>query len=136
MSGRLPLILLILLIFQPYNYLLHKIIIRIAFLTRLPVYSFVIYLREDDYIVEPPYLLKGVRGEILQIFNYKNILLWEIPVEELQHAGLEGLFPLLPLTKGAKTARDTIIDTMVGALQAKGLRRFVSLRICITGKDG
>lgn len=100
----------------------------------MPVYSFVIYLREDDYIVEPPYLLKGVRGEILQILNYKNILLWEIPVEELQHAGLEGLFPLQPLTKGAKTARDTIIDTMVGALQAKGLRDLLALGYALLEK--
>ncbi|MBV9712000.1 MAG: hypothetical protein JO011_13930, partial [Ktedonobacteraceae bacterium] len=73
----------------------------VAFLTGLPVYSFVIYLREDDYIVEPPYLLKGVRGEILQVLNYENIFLWEVPPEGLQQAGLEGLLPLLPLTKGA-----------------------------------
>ena len=54
------------------------------------------------------------------MLNYRNILLWEVPTEELQQAGLEGLLPLLPLTKGAETARDDIVDTMIGALQAKG----------------
>ncbi len=103
----------------------------VAFLTGLPVYSFVVYLREDDYIVEPPYQLKGVRGEIIQVLNYKNIFLWKVPAKELQQAGLEGLLPLLPLTKGAETARDDIVEFNDCCPASKRSRRFVGLRICI-----
>jgi hypothetical protein len=86
------------------------------YLTGLPVHSFVIYLWEDEYIVEPIYR-RVSGGEEIHAFSYKNIFLWEVPSEVLLQAGLEGMLPLLPLTKGAAEARDEIIETMINRLR-------------------
>ena len=98
-----------------------------TFLTRLPVYSFALYLRKDDHIVEPPYKLEGVNGEVLHAFYYKNICLWEVPPEELKQTGMEGLLPLLPLTKGAEIARDDIVKAMIDGLRVVGKEDILSL---------
>ena len=56
-------------------------------------------------------------GEEIYAFAYKNIFLWEVPPEVLLQAGLEGMLPLLPLTKGAAEARDEIVETMINRLR-------------------
>jgi hypothetical protein len=86
------------------------------YLTGLPVHSFVIYLWDDKYIVEPIYR-RVSGGEEIHAFSYKNLFLWEVPPEVLLQAGLEGMLPLLPLTKGAADDRDEIIKTMINRLR-------------------
>ncbi|MBA2396394.1 MAG: hypothetical protein H0V70_27020 [Ktedonobacteraceae bacterium] len=86
------------------------------YLTGLPVHSFVIYLWEDEYIVEPIYR-RVSGGEEIHTFSYKNIFLWEVRPEVLLQAGLEGMLPLLPLTMGAADARDEIVERMISRLR-------------------
>lgn len=86
------------------------------YLTGLPVHSFALYLWKDEHIVEPIY--KRVSGgEEIHRFAYKNIFFWETPPEKLLSIGLEGMLPLLPLTKGAMQARDEIVGMMINGLR-------------------
>jgi predicted transposase YdaD len=84
---------------------------------KLPVRSFVIYLVEDEPIVEPPFRIMLDENEAIHTFNYTNIFLWEVAPEVLKQKGMEGLLPLLPLTKGAKSAPDTIVQDMITGLR-------------------
>ncbi len=104
-----------------------------TFLTRLPVCSFVLYLRKDDPIVEPPYRLKLADGDVIHIFYYTNIFLWEVLPEVLKQKGLEGMLPLLPLTKGADLARDSIVGDMINGLRAAGKDDVLALGYAFAG---
>lgn len=103
------------------------------YLTGLPVCSFVLYLREDDYIVEPPYKRMLSDGEVIHAFNYKNIFMWEVPPEVLKQPGLEGLLPLLPLAKGADEARNAIVGDMIEGLRAAGKEDMLALGYAFAG---
>lgn len=105
----------------------------ITFLTDLPVYSFVLYLCKDNSIVEPPYRLEARNGEVLHIFFYQNIFLWQVLPEELLQSGLAGLLPLLPLTKGAKEARDSVVTAMIDGLRQAGKEDILALGYTIAG---
>lgn len=105
-----------------------------SYLTRLPVYSCVIYLWEDDDIVEPPYVVKLADGKVIHIFYHDNILLWKVPPEKLQQKGLEGLLPLLPLTKDAKKTRNQIIYDMIEGLRAANKEDLLALGYAIAGR--
>ncbi|MDQ2886405.1 MAG: hypothetical protein M3Y39_09985 [Chloroflexota bacterium] len=108
--------------------------IATTYLTQLPVCSFALYIWKDTSIVEPPFILKLVDGNIIHIFYYENIFLWEIPPEKLQQKGLEGLLPLLPLTQGAKDARDKIVNDMIAGLQAAGKEDILALGYAFAGR--
>jgi hypothetical protein len=103
------------------------------YLTGLPVCSFVLYLRKDDYIVEPPYKRILSDGEVIHAFNYKNIFVWEVPPEELKRPGLEGMLPLLPLAKGADEARDSTVGDMIEGLRAAGKEDMLALGYAFAG---
>jgi hypothetical protein len=102
--------------------------------TSLPVCSFALYLWKDTSIVEPPFILRLVDGNIIHIFYYENLFLWEIPPERLQQKGLEGLLPLLPLTQGAKEARDKIVNDMIEGLRAAGKEDILALGYAFAGR--
>ena len=104
-----------------------------SFLTQLPVCSFVLYLREDQSIVEPPYTLQLADGSVIHIFYYRNIFLWEVPPEVLKQKGLEGMLPLLPLTKGADLSRDSIVNDMIEGLRAAGKEDVLALGYAFAG---
>ncbi len=105
-----------------------------SYLTQLPVCSFALYLWEDNSIVEPPYRLELIDGKLIYIFYYENIFLWEVPPEKLQQEGLEGLLPLLPLTKGAKNARDKIVNDMINGLRAANKENLLALGFALAGR--
>ncbi len=73
-------------------------------------------------------------GDIIHIFYYENIFLWEVPPERLQQKGLEGLLPLLPLTQGAMEARDTIVNDMIEGLRAAGKEDILALGYAFAGR--
>jgi len=75
-----------------------------------------------------------VDGDIIHIFYYENIFLWEVPPERLQQKGLEGLLPLLPLTQGAMEARDTIVNDMIEGLRAAGKEDILALGYAFAGR--
>ncbi len=108
--------------------------IATTYLTQLPVCSFALYIWKDTSIVEPPFILRLVDGNIIHIFYYENIFLWEIPPERLQQKGLEGLLPLLPLTQGAKEARDKIVNDMIEGLRAAGKEDILALGYAFAGR--
>jgi predicted transposase YdaD len=87
----------------------------VTFLSGLPVYSFVVYLKETK-VAEPYYEHKLPNGEISHRFYYSAIKLWEIPGEIFKQPGMEGLLPLLPLTKNG--TRREVVEEMIAALQA------------------
>jgi hypothetical protein len=101
-------------------------------LEKLPVHSYVIYLTEDGPIVQPPFRMVDA-GKVIHTFEYTNIFLWKMPPERLKQKGMEGLLPLLPLTKGAKDARDTIVHDMIAGLRAAGKEDILGLGYTCTG---
>jgi hypothetical protein len=103
-----------------------------SFLTGLPVFSYAIYLWEQNNIVEPPYTIEE-DGELIHKFYYKNIRLWEEEPETLLKPGLTGMLPLLPLMKGAKQARNEILDEMVAGLRTAGKDDILALGYAFAG---
>jgi predicted transposase YdaD len=68
----------------------------------LPVYSYVICLREEADVTNPPFIRKFLNGEEIHRFYYQVIRLWLIPAEALLQADGIGLLPLVTLTQGGK----------------------------------
>jgi hypothetical protein len=101
-------------------------------LEKLPVHSFVMYLVEDEPICEPPFRIVD-DGKVIHSFEYTNIFLWEMPPEMLKQKGMEGLLPLLPLTKGAELARDTTIHDMITGLRVAGKDDVLALGYACVG---
>lgn len=64
-----------------------------------PVYSFVIYLVPGGEIPEAPLVWGEPECELVHLFRYTNIKLWELPVEVLKRTGLKGLRPLCLMAK-------------------------------------
>ena len=79
------------------------------------VVSFVIYLKKESKIVEPPLIRKLPKGQQILRLDFTNIKLWEIPTDELRHIGLVGLQPLLSLTKGG--GRPEIVDEAIATIE-------------------
>ena len=89
-----------------------------AIITELPVCSFVIYLKRDGKVALSPYELRLPDKEVAHRFYFRTIKLWELPAETLKQAGLEGLLPLLPLTKNG--FRREVVEDMIVSLKAAG----------------
>ncbi|HVB60473.1 MAG TPA: hypothetical protein VNE61_04690, partial [Ktedonobacteraceae bacterium] len=68
----------------------------------LTVYSVVIYLRKERKILESPYIRKSPDGELLHVFFYQIIKLWELPTGLFFQPGMEGLLPLVTLMRDGK----------------------------------
>ena len=82
----------------------------------LPVQSMVIYLKKDRKVDDAPYRLELPTGEVPHVFSYQRIKLWELTAEVLKQPGLEGLLPLLPLTKDGM--RREVVDEVIEGLIA------------------
>jgi hypothetical protein len=83
-------------------------------ITDLPVYSFVVYLRRDGNVVQSPYKLPFPGKEVVPVFFFDTIKLWEIPGAFLKQPGMEGLLPLLPLTQDG--VHREVVDEMIASL--------------------
>jgi predicted transposase YdaD len=68
----------------------------------LPVYSYVIYLKDDGPVKQPPFVKSFPNGEEIHRFNYKCIELYKMTAQEMLDSGLLVLLAFLPLTKGGK----------------------------------
>jgi predicted transposase YdaD len=80
-----------------------------------PVYSFVIYLVPGGEIPDAPLVWGLPECELVHIFRYTNIKLWELPVEVLKRTGLKGLLPLCFLAKDG--ARREVAKEVFAALK-------------------
>ncbi len=83
-----------------------------------PVWSVVIYLKDDGKVVEAPYTRKLSTGRYIHQFDFDVVKLWEIPTEYFQQEGLIGLLPLLPLTQNG--ARREVVDRVISRLTPPG----------------
>lgn len=82
------------------------------------VISFVIYLKRESKVVEPPLVRALPDGQQVLRFDYTNIKLWEIPTDDLRHTGLIGLLPLLSLTKDG--GKPDIVDEAITIIEESG----------------
>jgi predicted transposase YdaD len=83
---------------------------------RLPVSSYVICLREEADVAEPPFIRHFLdeEGEEVHRFSYRVIRVWLIPTEVLLQSGRMGLLPLVTLTQGGK--QPEAVNTMITRL--------------------
>jgi hypothetical protein len=96
-----------------------------TYLSGLPVCSFALYLRKDGNIVKPPYQQILPDGEVVHLFYFRNIQLWELSAEMLKQPGVEGMLPLLPLMKGGSERQ--AIEEMIESLGAAGKQDLLPL---------
>lgn len=82
------------------------------------VISFVIYLKKESKIVEPPLVRALPDGQQVLLFDYTNIKLWEIPTDDLRRTGLLGLLPLLSLTRDG--GKPDVIDEAITIIEESG----------------
>ena len=94
------------------------------------VISFVIYLVEENEVVEPPYLRKFY-GNVIHAFQFTNIKLWELSADVFEQPGREGLLPLVPLTSNGKKRER--LDEMIQGLQESGKEDLLPLGYVIAG---
>ncbi len=78
---------------------------------KMTVISFVIYLRNEGPIEEPPYIRRRGDGKPVHIFFYEAVKLWEESAEQFFHEGMEGLLPLVMLTQDGK--QHEVVDRMI-----------------------
>ncbi|HVB73484.1 MAG TPA: hypothetical protein VNE38_08000 [Ktedonobacteraceae bacterium] len=79
------------------------------------VLSFVIYLKKERKIVEPPLIRDLPNGRQVMRLDFTNIKLWEIPTDDLRRTGLRGLLPLLSLTKDG--GKPEIVDEAISIIE-------------------
>jgi hypothetical protein len=82
-----------------------------------PTLSFVVYFVEEANIPEPIYTIE-VGERAIHAFSYQNVKVWELAGTQLKQPGVEGLLPLLPLTKGGATY--DVVEDMIAQLLATG----------------
>ena len=82
------------------------------------VISFVIYLKKESKVVEPPLVRALPDGQQVLRFDYTNIKLWEIPADDLRRTGSIGLLPLLSLTKDG--GKPDIVDEAITIIEESG----------------
>ena len=98
--------------------------------TGLPVYSVVVYLvLKGPPIVESPYTIELVTGEIIHQFAFQNIKMWEIPPQVLFQQNLPGLLPLLPLTQEGNQRE--VVGQMIHNLEQVGKKELLTLGFAI-----
>ena len=84
---------------------------------KCPVWSVVIYLKDDGKVAKAPLIRELPNGRVVHHFDFEVIRLWEISAKELKQKGLVGLLPLLPLTKGG-AQREVIEEAIVELMPA------------------
>ncbi len=90
-----------------------------------PVRSVVIYLVKGGKVAEPVWREVFSDGHVNHTFNYIVIKLWELEAETFQQPGMEGLLPLLPLTRRGK--QRVVVQDMVTGLKTNGKDDLLSL---------
>ena len=86
----------------------------------LPVSSYVICLREEADVADPPLIRRfpDDEGEEVHRFYYRVIRLWKTPVDSILQLEWEGLLPLVTLSEGGK--QPEVVQVMIDRLAATG----------------
>ena len=82
--------------------------------SKLPVKSYVIYLRETKNVAESPLVRRFLDEEEVHRFFFRTIKMWEIPAELIFQVGRSGLLPIITLTDGGK--RPEVVQSMIDRL--------------------
>jgi predicted transposase/invertase (TIGR01784 family) len=87
----------------------------------LPVWSYLIYLRDVKNYPDNPYIKRMHDGTEIKRLYYTLIRLWEIESREIRAMGSDGLLPLIMLTRdGANLATfDELTEEMKAKKQSK-----------------
>lgn len=80
----------------------------------LPIYTFVIYLRQDGDVPTSPFIRRLLDGEENHRFHFKTIEVAKISGRSLLHSGLHGLYPLVLLTKDGDEPQ--VVQEMISTL--------------------
>src|SRR5437763_12062023 len=83
---------------------------------KLPVLSFVFYLKKERKPATSPYTWELRDGKLIHLFHFTVVKLWEVRAEILKQTGLVGLLPLLPLTQDGKKLE--LVDEVIATLEA------------------
>ena len=83
-----------------------------------PVWSVVIYLKDDGKVPSSPLIIELPNGQGVHRFDFGIIKLWEQSTAELEQMGLVGLLPLLPLTR--EGARREVVERTITRLTPAG----------------
>ena len=83
-----------------------------------PVWSVVIYLKDDGNVPSSPLIKELPNGQGVHRFDYGVTKLWEKATAELEHMGLVGLLPLLPLTR--EGAQREVVERTITSLMPVG----------------
>ena len=92
--------------------------VRATLKYKLPVLSFVFYLKREKKPAESPYIWELPNGEVIHRFQFAVVKLWEERAEALKQTGLVGLLPLIPLTQDG--SRLEVVDEVITRLEANG----------------
>jgi hypothetical protein len=92
--------------------------VRATLKYKLPVLSFVFYLKKERKSAESPYTWELPNGEVIHRFQFAVVRLWEERAETLKQTGLVGLLPLVPLTQDGSQLE--VVDEVITRLEAKG----------------
>jgi len=92
--------------------------VRATLKYKLPVLSFVFYLKREKKPAESPYIWELPNGEVIHRFQFAVVKLWEEHAETLKQTGLVGLLPLIPLTQDGSQLE--VVDEVITRLEANG----------------
>ena len=79
-----------------------------------PTRSFVIYLKRCP-AAKPGFRWTFPPTEVVHDFRFQVVKLWEVPVEEIEQAGLLGLLPLMVLARGGKQRQ--VVEKAISAIE-------------------
>ena len=91
--------------------------VRATLKYKLPVLSFVFYLKRERKPAESPYIWELPNGEVIHRFQFAIVKLWEERAETLKQTGLVGLLPLVLLTQDGSQLE--VVDEVITRLEAK-----------------
>jgi len=83
-----------------------------------PVWSVVIYLKDDGNVPSSPLFKELPNGQPVHRFDFGVVKVWEHSTAEFEHMGLLGLLPLLPLTH--EGARREVVERTITRLMPPG----------------
>ena len=101
-----------------------------SIITKMPVYSVVIYPVKKS-ITQPVYRPRFRNGQVIHVFPFQQIKLWELTPEVFEQPQLVGLLPLLPLTKDGQN-RETV-DRMIDKMERAGKKNILWVAKTIAG---
>ena len=97
----------------------------------VPVWSYVVYLRADEKLEEPPFVRVFPGDKEISRFNYNRIDLWTLSAEELLALPSEGLLPLVLLTRDG--TEPDVVEGMIEKVADTGDKELLAAAYTLGG---